>query len=387
MRLVCSAYYNWTVDKVARLIAADFSNLTVSGQSCIQFHLGLLMQVPAGPPVPGMNLEGRCPLSAFLLSSLIAVATAGEGPPAIAQERMELSSAQPIDLTISKEGLPPAPKSHVAKPYSTDVFLRQAKSIPWRFGGAAAVITATGVAQWKWGTSKFHFHSEGWFGKSTANGGMDKLGHGWSSFVLTEFFTDGIDAGPGSHRSRSTTAAILAMSLMTYIEVFDGISSEHGFSPEDLTIDTYGALFSIARRTIPGLRDKLDFRLQYWPTHDTLDVLSCFPRPQCDRGGATARSVVTDYSGQYYIMALKLSGFGALRRTPVRLVEVHGGYYARGFTKEEHARGEPKRRHLFVGLGLNVSQLLLGSHPKGVGKLAANVLEYVQLPFTSVRSN
>ncbi len=53
------------------------------------------------------------------------------------------------------------------------------------------------------------------------------------------------------------------------------------------------------------------------------------------------RSPITDYSGQRYLLALKLSGFERFSRTPLRLVELHAGYYARGFTKEEEDLGEP----------------------------------------------
>ena len=349
-------------------------------------------------------------MSAFVLSSLIAASAVSvndteadlridSGNPAAAWSIVDLrlpNGAESFDATaqqqvISSQQDPTevSPQRAVPAevPYGTRAFVRQSKSIPWRLGGAAAAITITGIANWKWGSSSFHFHSEGWFGKGTANGGMDKLGHAWSSFVLTEFFTDGINGHQGQSRSASYTAAILAMGLMTYIEIFDGLSEEHGFSFEDLTVDGVGTFFSVGRRAIPGLRDKLDFRLLYLPTHDMIEVLSCFPRPQCDRNGETARSVITDYSGQRYILALKLSGFEPLQRTPLRLLELHGGYYARGFTKDEQTRGDPRRRHLFVGLGLNVGQLLLGNRPKGAGKLAKSIFEYVQVPYTAAYSN
>lgn len=350
----------------------------------------------------------------LISASLIAAGAAALSPAAIAPTAIEVASpaifagaAAPTSIDLRGDSAeadedyalvpiaPPAKELQptsaepriVEQPYGAKTFLRQAKAIPWRYGGATAVITATGIANWKWGSAPFHFHSEGWFGKDTANGGMDKLGHAWSSYVLTEFFTDGITHKLGESRSASYTAAILSMSLMTYIEVFDGLSEEHGFSPEDLAVDTMGALFSVGRRAVPGLRDKLDFRLLYVPTSDQMDVLACFPRPHCERHGGTTRSVVTDYGGQRYLIALKLSGFEPLKRTPLRLVELQAGYYARGFTPEDELRGAPKRRQLFVGLGLNVSQLLLGSEPKGVGKLAKSVLEYVQLPYTAVHSN
>lgn len=270
--------------------------------------------------------------------------------------------------------------------YDTGVFSQQAKSIPWRFAGATAAITATGFANWDWGSSSFRFKSEGWFGKGTASLGMDKLGHAYSAYVLSEFFADGIEQGHPRHRA--LTGAILSMGLMTYIEIFDGFSADHGFSHEDLIVDAAGTAFSVVRRSVPGLREKVDFRLLYVPSKSTWDALSCFPKPHCDKNGATARSPITDYVGQRYLLALKLSGFERLKRTPLRLVELHGGYYARGFTKEEEDRGEPLRRRLFVGIGLNVSELLFAGRPRGnVGRAAKSVLQYLQVPYTAVHSH
>ncbi len=272
--------------------------------------------------------------------------------------------------------------------YGPGVFWRHAKSIPWRLGGAAAVITATGVANWNWFSSPFRFQGEGWFGKDTHNSGMDKLGHAYSAFVLADFLTDGINNKWGESRSTAYSGALLSMGLMTYIEVFDGFSKDHGFSHEDLAMDAAGALFSVARRSIPGLREKLDFRLLYQPSGGTVRaLLSCFPKPHCDRNGRTFRSPITDYRSQRYLFALKLAGFGRLADTPLRLLELHAGYYARGFTREEEERGDPLRRRLFIGAGLNVSELLFPGRTRGIGKAIKSALEYLQVPYTAVHSN
>ncbi len=301
------------------------------------------------------------------------------GPPSNPTDEIASTGVSPAD---PGDGRPDTEAN-----YSGRMFLRQSESIPWRLGVATAVITATGIANWDWGSSPFHFKSEGWFGRNTSNLGMDKLGHAYSSYVLTEFFTDGIDASGGSARTKSYTAGILAMGLMTYIEVFDGYSKEHGFSPEDLTVDLAGTLFSIARRSIPGMREKVDFRLLYKPSSSTFKSLSCFPRPHCDKDGETDRSPITDYTGQRYLLAFKLAGFGRLRATPLRLLEVHAGYYARGFTKEEEDRGDPLRRRLFAGVGLNVGELLFPRRRSSFARAARSVLEWVQLPYTAIHSD
>lgn len=300
----------------------------------------------------------------------------------------EVALVAPVSGHDSPVEVPPsqaAPAATMDDGYDAGVFWSQTRSIPWRFGGATAAITATGFANWKWGSASFRFDTEGWFGKDTASMGMDKLGHAYSTYVLTEFFADGIEHGPERHRAY--TGAILAMGLMTYVEVFDGFSVDHGFSPEDLAADAAGALVSVARRSIPGLREKLDFRLLYVPTRTTWRALSCLPEPHCDRDGAAVRSPVTDYSGQRYLLALKLSGFERLKRTPLRLVELHAGYYARGFTKEEEDRGDPLRRRLFFGVGLNVAELLFPGRGNGLRGVARSALQYLQVPYTAVHSN
>lgn len=272
--------------------------------------------------------------------------------------------------------------------YGADTFVRQAGSIPWRLAGAAAAITATGLANWNWGSSPFRFEKEGWFGKDTASLGMDKLGHAYSAYVLSDFFASGIEkASPATRRTSAYTGAILSMGLMTYIEVFDGFSKDHGFSFEDLAVDAAGALFSVARRSVPGLQEKLDFRLLYKPSRTTLRALGCLPQPHCDREGETVRSPVTDYSGQRYLLALKLAGFPQLSQGPFRFLELHAGYYARGFTREEEIRGDSLRRRLFVGAGLNVGELLFGRRPRGLGGDLKSVLNYLQIPYTAAHSN
>jgi Predicted periplasmic lipoprotein (DUF2279) len=272
-------------------------------------------------------------------------------------------------------------------PYSAKVFLHQAGSIPWRLGGATLAITLTGVANWDWGSSPFHFHDEGWVGKDTKSLGMDKLGHGWSAFVLTEFFTDGIERAATDRRHASYTAGLLAMGLMTYIEVFDGYSKDHGFSPQDLTMDAAGITFSLLRRAVPGLRDTLDFRLLYTPDQSTFESLKCFPRPSCKHNGiVAAHDPVTDYSNQRYVLALKLAGFKPLAPTPLRLLELQGGYYARGFTADAELRGVPLRRRLFFGLGLNVGELLFPRPHGWFQKGTRSGLEYLQVPHTAIYS-
>lgn len=89
------------------------------------------------------------------------------------------------------------------------------------------------------------------------------------------------------------------------------------------------------------------------------------------------------------MFALTLAGFDAVARTPLRFVELQAGYYARGFTANEAAQGDRRRRMLFVGVGDNVGELLFGPRGSQRSKAARwgrTALEYVQVPYTAVYS-
>lgn len=275
------------------------------------------------------------------------------------------SSTEPAGLAAAQA----LPDTEVSSPYSLRTFGRQAGSVPLEIGGLFGGITFLGVTNWSWGNSKFRFKSEGWFDRDSASLGMDKLGHAYSTYVMTEFLTASINREASDKRGADFTAGLIAMGLMTYVEVFDGFSSDHGFSKEDMVADALGTGFSILRSQVPVLKRTLDFRLEYLPSKNV-----------------TGFHPITDYSGQRYILAFQPAGLIKNERNPLRFVEILGGYYARGFTTQEAERGEPRRRELFVGIGLNLQSLLFPTPTRWWERTTNSVLDYVQVPYTAVYS-
>jgi hypothetical protein len=161
------------------------------------------------------------------------------------------------------------------------------------------------------------------------------------------------------------------MGVQTYVEFLDGFSGDHGFSYEDMVMNGLGAAFSVMRSTVPGAAEKIDFRMEYLPS------------------GNKPFSPLSDYSGQKYLLALKLGGFEAFEDTPLRFVELHAGYYARGFTHDEEKRGEPARREPYIGIGLNLQELLSMAPAKDTipARFARLSLQYVQIPYTYIATS
>ena len=248
--------------------------------------------------------------------------------------------------------------------YST--FGSQLGRIKWETLAGLGYFSAVNSRKLFQETRPLHFKNEGWFGKSTQNLGVDKLTHAFDAFILTEILHARLHAKTGGASGDALTAAILATGLMFYSELYDGIEPDSGISIQDMTMNGAGAAFSVLRNTVPGLREKLDFRLLLIPNSDIY-----------------TRTGKRHYAQQRYLFALQLAGFDRFKDMPLRLVELHAGYYASGFTNEAIARGKTSRRHLFFGIGLNVRELFFRAPRSRAGRIAGTALDYFQIPFTA----
>jgi hypothetical protein len=257
--------------------------------------------------------------------------------------------------------------------YSLATYWEDVKTTRWETAAVFAGATALGIYTWDWGSSKrFKTNPEGWFGKDTGSGGADKLGHAFISYAITNVLTDRLERQNLPVGRAALSAALTTQALMLYVEVFDGYSNDHGFAREDMVMNLLGSGLAYARAVTPGLRDKLDFRMEY------------------QKSGYKGFRPISDYEGQKYVLALKLGGFNNLRQTPLRYVELQTGYYSRGFASEARFEGLERTRHSFVGVGLNLNQLLLGQRLANEGELrnaGRLFFEHIQVPHTSAWGN
>lgn len=253
--------------------------------------------------------------------------------------------------------------------YDGSLFLGQSRAVIWDIAAVYGLTTFFGLKNWDWGSSGFHFENEGWFGEDTKYGGMDKLGHAYTGYLLTEYFSQRVAHEMSDPNGAIITGAILGMGVQSYIEFFDGFSGGHGFSYEDFIADGLGVGFSILRNTVPEIGEKLDFRMEYIQS----DYSDFAP--------------VTDYAGQKYVLALKLSGFEELEETPLRFLELQAGYFTQGYTDAERDAGVEQRREPYLAIGLNLNELLKQApevHDTLPGLMASRAFEYIQVPYTYV---
>lgn len=216
------------------------------------------------------------------------------------------------------------------------------------------VVSAWGIYKWDYFSRSPRASSEGWFGNDTDEGGSDKLGHLYASYAATHGLAYFYENWRFKREEAALYGALSSWAIMGFMEFGDSFS-DYGFSGEDLLFNTVGSAFGYLLYLNTDLAGKIDLRWEYG-IHPS-------------SGG-----VFTDYDNTKVLLALKLNGFEATRRGLLKHLELHLGYYTRGFDDHE----ADQERNLYVGIGVNLTDLL---RRHGHGK-TATVLNYLQLPYT-----
>ena len=273
-------------------------------------------------------------------------------------------------ITLDEAAMEPAWANHVPRASATHrSFGSQIGSIKTELLILAAYFSAQSGKKLFRETTDFHFKSEGWFGKNTTNLGADKMLHAFDTYLIAEILHMRLHKNTHASEGDAVTAAAMASTLMALNEISDGIEPDSGYSLEDVAMNTAGAMFSVLRNTVPGMREKVSFKIEIVPNDDIYSY----------RGKK-------HYEQQRYMLSLKGRGFDALDNTPLRFLDLQLGYYASDFLNEDRAAGIVPKQHVFLGVGLNLGEILFGrKKTTSFSKGADLALDYLQLPYTSLR--
>jgi hypothetical protein len=240
-----------------------------------------------------------------------------------------------------------------------------------------------GLANFKWG-------GDGYFGEETYAGGADKVGHAWANAFWSRIPAEILLWGGWSRKQAAAIASGMTLALFTYVEVKDGLYYQ--FSPGDQIANMLGAGLTAVLVNYPRVDDLIDFRVEYFPSRQYLDLLDG-KRPPEDptMPHQTSLNFVEDYSGQRYLLALHLGALPWLEEQRwAKLVDVAVGFETRGYKPTPVEEGVEREQHLFLGLSLNlqgVFDTLLGDQRSGAGKtvrqMGHGVFEVFNAPFTS----
>lgn len=238
--------------------------------------------------------------------------------------------------------------------YGFDLELTKEQKLVAANVGGALFITGWGLVNWDYGQRSLSFRNEEWFGHNTKEGGADKVGHFHSNYVLSHILSGLCEHWGYPKEKAALYGTLSSFGLMSYMEFGDSFS-EFGFSYEDFLMNALGSYVGYIMYTHPELSRKIDFRIEYLPTLQEQDFF-------------------TDYERTKYLVALKLDGFDVIENEYLKYLELHLGYYARGYS-EVNVRDE---RNLYVGIGINISRIF----SKLSYKKTAKFFNYYQPPFS-----
>ena len=254
------------------------------------------------------------------------------------------------------------------RPYAS--FGADVAAIKWELAAVAGYYTAINAPKLFMNPQAPRFKREGWFGRNTTTVGVDKLAHAYSAYVISELLYYRLKRNTGGAPGIQYTAAALASGIMLYTEAFDSIEPDGGWSWEDVAMNTAGAAFSVVRNSVPGLDQKLDYRLMIVPNDNIFN----------SKGKK-------HFQQQRYFFALKLSGFETFQRSPLRLLELHLGYHGDDFLNSDRAAGITPKRHIFLGMGINLRELFFKNSRSRIGRAVGEGLDYFQPPYTAVHTH
>ncbi|MFC5358442.1 DUF2279 domain-containing protein [Azospirillum himalayense] len=230
--------------------------------------------------------------------------------------------------------------------------------------GTGVLALGWGVWSWDWGTGGPRFQDEGWFGRSTTEGGADKIGHAWTGYAISHLLARQYQSWGFTQTDSARYGALSSLGIMGLVEVGDAFSDDYGFSYQDMLFNTVGAVAGYILWDNPELARKVDFRVEYNP-------FSGGDKYQAD--------VFTDYRRLKYLIAVKADGFDAIQDPLLRHLEFHVGFYARGY--EDYSTNpsrDDRSQYFYLGIGLNLTRLL-SPHVKTGG-----VFHYIQPPYTYI---
>ena len=230
--------------------------------------------------------------------------------------------------------------------------------------GTIGVIMAIGFVAWDYGSHSFRLADEGWFEQDSKYGGADKLGHLFTCYAMASIYNRLFQAWGYEPNDAILVAAASTWLIMSVTELGDAFSNSQGFSYEDEIMNTVGVGMAYLRQRFPAVRERVDFRMEWFPSPSVLH--------------GKRFDLVTDYSGQKFLLAFKLDGWLRTGNPVLKALELQVGYYTRGYVDEDENFFHGQHRYGYIGLGLNVTYLL----ERLTGHRARGFFDYYQVPYT-----
>ena len=267
----------------------------------------------------------------------------------------------------------------------------QKSIIRWSIlGGTIPVTFLFGVKAWDWnGRHEPFSEREGWFQQSTSFGGQDKAGHFIAHYMFQRAVYNIFDYTENGADRKFLYSLGTTMAVGLFIECGDSMTSQYGFSWEDIVMDYSGAILGAVLDRYPTLDGFFAFSTEYIPTREFYNHGARKTNP-----ALTVLTAVNDYSGYKTMINFKFDGFRRIGYDiplALQLLQFDVGYYTKGFSHydalEKKAVGPSyavqKTRNIFCGISINTArifELSWENNRNGLYTAGHRALEFWHLP-------
>lgn len=196
-------------------------------------------------------------------------------------------------------------------------------------------------------SSSFHFFNDNdeWLQ-------MDKIGHGVTAYYVGFAGYEALKWSGVNEKKSVWYGGTLGLFLLTSVEVFDGFSSEWGFSWGDVAVNTAGSGFFIAQQLAwqeQRILLKYSFhQSDYWEKRPNL------------LGENLAQNMLKDYNGQTYWMSANIASFLNEKSKFPKWLNVAVGYGADGMLGAFNNNSYPeieRQRQFYLSLDIDLTRI------------------------------
>lgn len=151
---------------------------------------------------------------------------------------------------------------------------------------------------------------------------MDKIGHATTAYNMSAIQYDLMRWSGVNNRTAAWTGGLTALGLQTMIEIFDGFSSQWGFSKGDMLANVLGSALFVSQQLTWGeqrIRMKFSFHRTIYAKYNPKEL-----------GSDKWQSWLKDYNGQTYWLTINPSSFMSSNTSFPRWLNVSMGASADG---------------------------------------------------------
>jgi len=215
---------------------------------------------------------------------------------------------------------------------------------------------------------------------------VDKVGHGFSAYQMGRWVFTAYDWAGLDNKKAAIIGGSYGFLYLTTVEIFDGFSTNWGFSWGDVAANATGTALFMSQQ-LGWQEQRINLKFSYWPTD--------YPEYNPDvLGNNHIQRVLKDYNGQTFWLSVNPQSFSSSRKIFPKWLNIAVGYGATGmrntydntipFGETYFEDSYNRTRQFYLSLDIDLTKIKTKSEFLRLLLAAANTLK---IPFPTLEYN